>query len=92
MKPKKHEKKPEIKIEDAPDMVCVGFTATRNPDGSFNPSVPLYRPAELGGVEDDFDNLTWNQLIKLFDSMVREREKVKEILGDAESEEEEWNL
>lgn len=92
MNPKKPEKKPEIKIEDAPKMICVGFTATRNPDGSFNPSVPLYSPAEPGGVEDDFDNLTWNQLIKLFDSMVREREKVKEILGDVESEENEWEL
>lgn len=82
--------KPKITIEDAPDMVCVGFTATRNPDGSFNPSVPLYRPAGCG-VEDEFDALTWEQLIKLFDSMVRERAKVKEILGEGD-EVEEWEL
>lgn len=75
--------KPEITIEDAPDMVCVGFTATRNPDGSFNPSVPLYRVAGED-IEDDFDNLTWTQLIDLFDEIVRERAKVTELLGEAE--------
>lgn len=74
MKPKH-----EIKTEGSPDMVCVGFMATRNPDGSFNQSVPLYQAAE-DGLEDDFDNLTWNQLIDLFDDMVRERAKVAEIL------------
>lgn len=47
MKPKH-----EIKTESTPDMVCVGFMATRNPDGSFNQSVPLYQAAEDGALSE----------------------------------------
>ena len=49
------------------DLVCVGFAAGRNPDGTFNGSIPLFRPAEL--TEDDFDGLTWDQLTALFDEL-----------------------
>lgn len=28
------------------DLVCVGFAAGRNPDGTFNGSIPLFRCAE----------------------------------------------
>lgn len=65
------------------DLVCVGFAAGRNPDGTFDESIPLFRCAEP--TEDDFDGLTWDQLTTLFDDLVRERGKVAEILEDAEN-------
>jgi hypothetical protein len=61
------------------DLVCIGFAAGRNPDGTFNASIPLYRPAE-SNTEDEFDGLTWDQLTALFDDMLKERAKVAEIL------------
>lgn len=61
------------------DLVCIGFAAGRNPDGTFNASIPLYKPAEPN-TEDDFDGLTWDQLTSLFDDMLKERAKVAEIL------------
>lgn len=65
------------------DLVCIGFAAGRNPDGTFNGSIPLFRCAEP--TEDDFDGLTWDQLTALFDDLVRERGKVAEILEGAEN-------
>lgn len=37
-------------------LIQVGVTATRNPDGSFNPSVPIY--AEVPDVEIRRDGFT----------------------------------
>ena len=80
--------KPTVTVEDVPVVsameregyVCVGFVATRNPDGSFNPSVPIFRDPEWDDVEDELEDLTRDQLISLFDEMIREREKVRETL------------
>ena len=64
------------------DLVCVGFAAGRNPDGTFNGSIPLFRCAEP--TEDDFDGLTWDQLTALFDDLGRERGQVAATTEDAE--------
>lgn len=53
----------------------VGCMAMRNPDGSFCPSVPLYRDtsAEFAALEDDeIDNLPWDELVDLFDKKYKE--------------------
>lgn len=53
----------------------VGCIAMRNPDGSFCPSMPLYRDTsnELDELDDDdIDRLTWDDLIKLFDEKYKE--------------------
>ena len=53
----------------------VGCMALRNPDGSFQPSVPLYRDVsdEFEELEDDeIDRLPWDDLIKLFDRKYKE--------------------
>lgn len=52
-------------------MVLAGFAALREPDGTFCPSVPLYR--EVDGAADETDGLPWAALEEYFDALVRER-------------------
>lgn len=52
-------------------MVLAGFAALREPEGSFCPSVPLYR--EVDGATDETDGLPWDALEAYFDALVRER-------------------
>lgn len=52
-------------------MVLAGFAALREPDGTFCPSVPLYR--EVDGAKDETDGLPWEALEEYFDALVRER-------------------
>lgn len=52
-------------------MVLAGFAALREPDGTFCPSVPLYR--DLDGAADETDGLPWDALMAYFDELVRAR-------------------
>lgn len=52
-------------------MVLAGFAALREPDGTFCPSVPLYR--EVDGATDETDGLPWDALMAYFDELVRAR-------------------
>lgn len=53
----------------------VGCVAMRNPDGSFCPSMPLYRDTseDFAELEDDeIDSLPWDELVKFFDQKYKE--------------------
>lgn len=52
-------------------MVLAGFAALREPDGTFCPTVPLYR--DMDGAADETDGLPWDALMAYFDELVRAR-------------------
>lgn len=51
----------------------VGFMATREPDGTFNPAIPLYRDESI--EEDETDKMSWDDLMSYFDRLVLEKMK-----------------
>ena len=51
--------------------VLAGFAALRNPDGSFCPSVPLYR--ETKEAADETAGMSWEELERYFDRLVLEQ-------------------
>lgn len=61
-----------------------GLIATRDPaTGEFGEATGLFVDGTVEAIEpDEMDLLPWEEKIKLFDAMVRERARVLEILGD----------
>ena len=49
----------------------VGFMATREPDGTINAAIPVYRDEAL--EPDEKDNMTWDELYNYFSRELAER-------------------
>lgn len=69
-------------LEERGVRLC-GLIATRNPvTGEFGEATGLFVDGSIEAIEpDEIDLLPWDEKIKLFDAMVRERARVMEILG-----------
>lgn len=52
--------------------VLAGFAALRNPDGSFCPSVPLYKETTKEAA-DETAGMSWEELERYFDRLVLEQ-------------------